>query len=654
MFEYESGKVTPAMEMAILREAMRGEMMAWLAREAAFTPRTAAEAETAVAAVRQAIRLRDPSLAVGPVAAAAASLGLTIAPAALPRVGRAMLGVLAELHEAEFAFESGATVEEATRALRNLHFGGRPPERLTPPVRLVDAVAKAVERAPTSGMTDKVRSTGELMLAFFGADAFLDDVFIKERMIAFLAWCMRLPNTHGKAHGRNKYEKVGKAVDKHAEIAAADAKDTALWAEIEARTELTWREKLVLAGQRFEPRLTDSMIEKHHARAKAIHETARDCLDWDAAPWQSCLKDWRNEMARQRKDASQDADTAPALLRVTKEKNRSAWSDERLAKLLNSTVYRGCFSEHRRWRPGPLIVRDHMYWAPLICLLCGMRPEEVLRLLKSDVLERDGFLCFRVEERPESGTKTESSERVVPLPETLLRLGFREWWHDSFYRPGPLLFPEATTSQRNGKASDSYGKRRKTLWAHLGITDWNEDGYALRHTFLTALDVVEASDSIRQAIAGHEQGEVINRHYTRTNLRKLKSYMDRLDFGIEIDEDDRRGYPVIRRCSLDDNRAVKVAARLFDGRLTRVIVTDPAVGERPVIRLDLTDAADQSDSVIRERTERAACRLHGLLSGRRLRIVNEAEPDVDDRRLRQAVMSFVALGSVASTRAAAR
>ena len=41
-------------------------------------------------------------------------------------------------------------------------------------------------------------------------------------------------------------------------------------------------------------------------------EIARDRLDWDAAPWQSCLGDRRNEMARRRKDASQDADSAGA------------------------------------------------------------------------------------------------------------------------------------------------------------------------------------------------------------------------------------------------------------------------------------------------------------------------------------------------------
>ena len=273
MVECETGQVTPAMETAIRREVMRCAMMEWLVREASFEPRSiddadaaAAAIESKVAAARAAIRLRDPSLALAPVAAAAAAaLGHVINPAALPRVGRAVLGVLAELHDAELHVESGATVEEATRVLRDIHFGGRPPDRLSPPVRLSTAVAKAIERAPTPGMTDKVKTTGELMLAFFGADAFLDDVFTKERMIAFLAWCMRLPRLHG-------------------------------------------------------------------------------------------------------------------------------------------------------------------------------------------------ILCFRVEERPESGPKTESSERVVPLPETLLRLGFREWWFDSFHRPGPLLFPGATTSRRDGKASGNLAK----------------------------------------------------------------------------------------------------------------------------------------------------------------------------------------------------
>jgi hypothetical protein len=130
MVECEAGQVTPAMETAIRREVMRCAMTKWMAREAAFEPRSTAEADAAIAtieakaaAVRSAIRLRDPGLALAPVAAAAA-LGLAIDPAALSRVGRAVLGVLAELHDAELTFESGASVVEATRVLRDVHFGG--------------------------------------------------------------------------------------------------------------------------------------------------------------------------------------------------------------------------------------------------------------------------------------------------------------------------------------------------------------------------------------------------------------------------------------------------------------------------------------------------------------------------------------------------
>ena len=645
--------VTPGVEGAIRNEVLRCAMVEWTAREAAFAPRTPEEADAAMmavqetaSAVRAALRLRDPSLALEPTRAAAASLGIPLDAAALPRVARAVLGTFADLAEAECAIEGGASVEEATRTLREIHFGGRPLERLAPPVRLAVAVSKAVERAPTKGMTDKVRTTGDLLIAFFGADALLDDVLTKDRIVEFLLWCMRLPRLHGKKHGRNRYEKTGVVLCKHQEIADADAADVAFWAEISMRADLTHREKLVLAGQRFEPRLTDEMIEKHHARVRAVYETARESLDWDAPAWESRLKAWREEVQRQRKEISLGSDSAHLTLRITKPKRRSAWSEERLAKLLNSTLYRGCFSPFRRWRPGRHIVRDHVYWAPLICLLCGMRPEEVLRLLKSDVLQRDGVLCFRVEERPDGVIKTDEAERLVPVPETLLRLGFLEWWQDRFFRDGPLLFPEATIGETTGKASGSDGKRQRTIRCHLGIADWNEDGYALRHTFLTALDLAGAPDPVRQAIAGHEQGEVINRHYTETNLKKLKGFMDRLDFGIEIDEDDARGFPTIRRCTLADGHTIEVAARLEDERLVRVIVRDPMVGEQPVIRLDLTKAEGLTRDEVRARTERAAERLYRLHEGRRIRIINEVDPGLDDRAVRQAVMSFMALGAV--------
>ena len=74
----------------------------------------------------------------------------------------------------------------------------------------------------------------------------------------------------------------------------------------------------------------------------------------------------------------------------TTPKVRECWSKERIAELLLSPVYTGCFSRHRRWRPGSLIIRDAHYWVPLIVLTMGSRVNELLLLNKSSIVLRDG------------------------------------------------------------------------------------------------------------------------------------------------------------------------------------------------------------------------------------------------------------------------
>ena len=68
---------------------------------------------------------------------------------------------------------------------------------------------------------------------------------------------------------------------------------------------------------------------------------------------------------------------------------------------------------------GDEIIRDAIYWCPLIVATAGLRPEEALRLAKDDVVRRNGILAFHVHD-----SKTKSSERFIPVPAILLRLGF--------------------------------------------------------------------------------------------------------------------------------------------------------------------------------------------------------------------------------------
>ena len=148
----------PEMAPATHREVARKALRAMLDREATAAPRTLeqadadrAQAEAALAALRQALRqalrLRDVSPAVGPATEAAASLGLDAEIGASRPFAQAAMGGLVEIGEATLAIEGGATVEEASRALRERHFDGKPLEEIRAPVMLVAAIAAAGKRA---------------------------------------------------------------------------------------------------------------------------------------------------------------------------------------------------------------------------------------------------------------------------------------------------------------------------------------------------------------------------------------------------------------------------------------------------------------------------------------------------------------------------
>ena len=84
----------------------------------------------------------------------------------------------------------------------------------------------------------------------------------------------------------------------------------------------------------------------------------------------------------------------------------------------------------------------------------ALRPEEALRLAKPDVVRRNGILAFHIHD-----SKTESSERFVPVPVILLRLGFAEWINGIRELPGRFLFPEVAAVATQARLSEIFGGR---------------------------------------------------------------------------------------------------------------------------------------------------------------------------------------------------
>jgi hypothetical protein len=160
-----------------------------------------------------------------------------------------------------------------------------------------------------------------------------------------------------------------------------------------------------------------------------------------------------------------------------------------------------------------------MYWLPLIQLTMGPRSEEAAALPKATIVVRDSIHCLRFEERPDAGQKTLSSERLVPIPDVLIRVGFIDWWREQLALPGLLHFPELPAGH-DGKISDVFGKRRSRIFTRLRLTDPREDFYAGRMTVSTQLLALGA-DHVRQWIIGHEHAGALSQTTVRPCRRAL-------------------------------------------------------------------------------------------------------------------------------------
>ncbi len=216
----------------------------------------------------------------------------------------------------------------------------------------------------------------------------------------------------------------------------------------------------------------------------------------------------------------------------------------RIKTLLTSPLYRGCMSRTSRSRSGRYIYRDGLYWIPLILLTMGTRPSEVLQLKKCDLVQREVW-CLRLCWSDEQYGKTVESQRIVPVPQVLIDLGFIDWIV-ALEKPTDLLFPEMCESKT--KPQEILSKRMLTIRKRLGIASYNEDLYALRKTLSSALWAGGVPLADRQMIIGHVSSTMIGKHYTEANMSELKELLDRADHRIVVGYSAPHRHPVIEDC----------------------------------------------------------------------------------------------------------
>lgn len=191
-------------------------------------------------------------------------------------------------------------------------------------------------------------------------------------------------------------------------------------------------------------------------------------------------------------------------------------------------IWQGCASDRYRTRPGTLVLKDGLYWIPLIAAYCGARHEEIAGLVCSDIVYEEDIWAFNFSFNEIRRVKNKPSRRKVPIHEHLLELGLIE--HMQRIGSGQL-FPELKRKSQRANLGDAIHYHwRKMLDKQLGDMAENKRFHSFRHYITGELRYKQKLSPVtRHHILGHALESVEDRHYgSRSPLADLKLVIDAL------------------------------------------------------------------------------------------------------------------------------
>ena len=172
-------------------------------------------------------------------------------------------------------------------------------------------------------------------------------------------------------------------------------------------------------------------------------------------------------------------------------------------------------------------------WMFPVVLMAGLRIEEFCCLRREDLIHTEHTWCLRADPAAQlSGRlKTGASERLVPMHDQLLALGFDRWIST---RPPGYLFEASVVPKGDPRRSHSLSIRAGTLIRRWGITNRRlTAAHSCRHTFCARLSQAGVEDRAIKTLAGHSTaGDVTSRYAGPYPLTQLRGFVNRVQWPI--------------------------------------------------------------------------------------------------------------------------
>ena len=182
---------------------------------------------------------------------------------------------------------------------------------------------------------------------------------------------------------------------------------------------------------------------------------------------------------------------------------RPAWTQDELQSLFRSPLWAGCKSAHRRTLPGSMIIRDSLYWVPLVLLFSGLRLEEAAQLRIEDVKQDAEISYFDIRTGDGRQLKTAAAVRKVPVHSALISAGLLEHIDEHRAKGADRIFPDLAPGGPDGRYGFYLSKKFGRYRRGVGLDRDHVDLHALRANFTTALMNAEVAESTANELLGH-------------------------------------------------------------------------------------------------------------------------------------------------------
>ena len=189
-----------------------------------------------------------------------------------------------------------------------------------------------------------------------------------------------------------------------------------------------------------------------------------------------------------------------------------------IVPIFSSPVYCGSRDHLRgkRRQPGKYVFHDSLYFLPILFTYLGPRRREFAGLHVNDIAKDDDGYVIILRTNSIRRLKTAQSQRLLPLPDELVRLGFIEYVQAIRRLGYEALFPDLFSDKTdNDPGNRFYDTFVPVMQGALGEKMWTRAIHALRHGMADTLKQAGVPTEVIDDISGRlSEGSETNTRYT--------------------------------------------------------------------------------------------------------------------------------------------